>query len=130
MTTLEQTIETIKAMPPADRRQLREWLQVQERPQEELDAAPPPAATTTPVAQAETVEQQIARFRKAMDWIHDHRAEYLGQWVVLVGDRLISHGFDSRQVDQAAKAAGIEVPFIALVGEEPEAFMTYMVGLP
>ena len=37
MTTYEQTLETIKTLPPADRRQLREWLQEQER----LDAEPP-----------------------------------------------------------------------------------------
>ncbi len=126
MTTLEQVIETARTLPSADRRQLRQWLQEQER----QDAAPLPTAAAAPPRQRETVEEQLARYRKAMDWIDEHRAEYLGQWVVLVGDRLISHGFDSRQVDQTAKAAGIEVPFIALVGEEPEAFMTYMVGLP
>ena len=36
------------------------------------------------------VRERTERFRKAMKWIDDHRAEYLGQWVALVGDRLIS----------------------------------------
>jgi len=122
MTTLEQVIETAQTLPLEDRRQLREWLQRQEQ----QDSAPPPVATAAPPPDAETVEQQLERFRKAMEWIKEHRAEYLGQWVVLVGDQLISHGFDSRQVDEEAKAAGIKVPFLAQVREEPEAFMTGM----
>lgn len=124
MTMLEQVIETVQTLPREDRRQLREWLQVRER----QDAAPPPVAAEPPQRNAETVEQQLERFRKAMQWIKEHRAEYLGQWVVLVGDRLISHGFDSRQVDAEAKAAGIKVPFLAQVREEPEAFMTGILG--
>lgn len=118
MTTLEQMIEAARTLPHEDRRQLREWLEEQER----LDAARAQAAKMLP--QAETVEQQVARFRKAMQWIDEHRAEYLGQWVVLVGDQLISHGFDGHQVDAEAKAAGIEVPFLAQIREEPEAFMS------
>jgi hypothetical protein len=120
MTTLQQIIEAAQTLPLEDRRRLREWLQAQEK----LDAEPPqPAAAALPPS-TETVEEQAARFRKAMKWIDEHRAEYLGQWVVLVGDQLISHGFDSRQVDEEAKAAGIEAPFIALVREEPKAFMS------
>ncbi len=140
MTTLEQIIEAARRLPFEDRRQLREWLQEQERldarngastgaslepsprEQERLDAEPPPATPAPP--SAETVEEQVARFRKAMKWIDEHRAEYLGQWVVLVGDQLISHGFDGHQVGDQAKAAGIETPFMVLVREEPEAFMS------
>jgi hypothetical protein len=64
------------------------------------------------------VREQTERFHRAMKWIEDHRAEYLGQWVALVGDRLISHGLDARQVYLAAKAAGVEVPFVERVREE------------
>lgn len=120
MTTLKQVIEAASALPPEDRRHLREWLQEQER-RDILQQQP--AETATP-SSAETVEQQIERFRKAMKWIDEHRAEYVGQWVVLVGDQLISHGFDGRQVGAEAKAAGIETPFMVLVREEPEAFMS------
>jgi hypothetical protein len=118
MTTLKQMIEAATTLPLEDRRRLREWLQEQEW----LDAGPPPPVETVAPSPAETVEQQVERFRKAMKWIDEHRAEYLGQWVVLVGDQLISHGFDGHQVDAEAKAAGIEVPFLVQVREEPEAF--------
>jgi hypothetical protein len=116
MTTLEQAIETIKALPPAARRQLRQWLQEQEQ----QDAALP--AEAVPPRQAETVAEQIARFRKAMKWIDEHRAEYLGQWVALEGDQLISHGPDVLQVDAAARAAGIVSPFLEQVREAEKPF--------
>ncbi|MCI0524254.1 MAG: hypothetical protein L0Y75_03240 [Acidobacteria bacterium] len=118
MTTLKQMIEAAKTLPLEDRRHLREWLQEQERQDAERQQ---PVETAAP-RQAETVEQQVERFRKAMKWIDEHRAEYLGQWVVLVGDQLISHGFDGHQVADQAKAAGIEIPFLVRVREEPEAF--------
>lgn len=118
MTTLEQVIETALTLPLEGRRQLRECLQRQER----LDTAPPPVATTAPPRSAETVEQQLERFRKAMKWIDEHRAEYLGQWVALEGDRLISHGPDALQVDAAARAAGITSPFLEQVLEEEKPF--------
>lgn len=97
MTTLEQVIETVRHWPLAERRQLREQLQMLEQ----QEVVSPPVAPP----RKESVEQQIERFRKAMKWIDEHRAEYLGQWIVLVGDRLISHGFDGHQVADEAKAA-------------------------
>ncbi|NOT60132.1 MAG: hypothetical protein HOP19_07890 [Acidobacteria bacterium] len=123
MTRLEQAIETAKQLRPVDRRQLREWLQVQERLDAAVAASPAPAVTAK-----ETPEEQLARFRKAQQWIKEHRAEYLGQWVVLVGDRLISHGFDGRRVDEEAIAAGIEVPFLVQIQEEPGPNMTGIIG--
>ncbi|MCI0391494.1 MAG: hypothetical protein MOB07_22355, partial [Acidobacteria bacterium] len=110
MTTLKQVIKAASALPPEDRRQLRQWLQERER----RDAESKPLATWAPRS-AETVEEQVAHFRKAQQWIKEHRAEYLREWVVLVGDQLISHGLDGRQVGAEAKAAGIETPFMVLV---------------
>ncbi len=118
MTTLEQVIETTRTLPLEDRQRLQQWLREQER----QNAEPQSPAEAIPPRATETVEQQVARFRKAMKWIDEHRAEYLGQWVVLVGDQLISHGFDGHRVDEEAKAAGIEVPFLVQVREEPEAY--------
>lgn len=123
VTTLEQVMETAKHLPSADRRQLREWLQVQER----LDAVAATPKAIAPLAK-ESVAEQVARFRKAQQWIKEHRAAYLGQWVVLVGDRLISHGFDGHKVCDEAIAAGIEVPFMEQIREESGPFMTGIIG--
>lgn len=118
MTTLKQMIEAARPLPPEDRRRLRQWLQEQEQ----QDAAPQQPAENAKPPQAETVEQQIERFRKAMKWIDEHRTEYLGQWVALEGDQLISHGADPLQVHEAAKSAGIVSPFLEQVLEEEKAF--------
>jgi hypothetical protein len=64
----------------------------------------------------------MERFRKAMQWVADHRAEYLNQWVVLHGDQLISAAPDSKTAYEAAKAVGIETPFLHHIIDEPEAF--------
>ena len=114
MTTLEQVIETVGTLPLEDRRRLLRHLQQQERP---IAASSVVAAPT-----GETVEQQLERFRKAMKWIDEHRAEYLGQWVALEGDRLISHGPDVLLVDAAARAAGIASPFLEQVREAEKPF--------
>lgn len=110
MTTLEQVIEAARGLPRDDRRRLREWLQEQER------------RDTENQQRQEAVREEMEKFHKAMKWIDENRAQYLGQWVALDGDRLISHGTDARQVHNEAKAAGIKVPFVERVIEEQEPF--------
>ncbi len=51
-------------------------------------------------------------------WLKAHWQEYLGQYVCLAGDRLVSYGSDGRRVFAEARAAGIEVPFMVRV-EDP-----------
>jgi hypothetical protein len=46
-------------------------------------------------------------------WLKEHRHEYIGQWVALDGDRLISYGANARAVYEAAREAGVQVPFVA-----------------
>jgi hypothetical protein len=45
-------------------------------------------------------------------WIRDNRSAYTDQWVAVEGDRLIAAGVDGREVFAAAKAEGIESPFV------------------
>ncbi len=124
MITLEQVIETVRQLPPIDRRQLREWLQEQER----LDAEPQSPALEAERGEAmeprdpEDLQREAAEYRSAKQWIAAHRAEYLGQWVALEGDRLISHGPNALQVDAAARAAGVAAPFVVRIVEEPKFF--------
>ena len=48
-------------------------------------------------------------------WIKDHASEYVDQWVVVEGDRLISHGMDAIAVCEEARAAGVTSPFLTHV---------------
>jgi hypothetical protein len=109
-TTFEQVIEVVRELPLEDQRRLRQWLQEQER------------NTSEDQQREEAVRQQVEKYRKAKNWIKQHRSEYMGQWVVLDGDRLISHGADGSQVFDQARAAGIETPFLVHVVEEEEPF--------
>lgn len=54
-------------------------------------------------------------------WLQEHRHEYIGQWVALDGDRLISHGTNARAVFEAARAAGVELPFFTRIEPAEEA---------
>ena len=80
MTSLEQLIEAAKLLPPQDRRNLQQWLEQQEQldVQEQQKAA--------------RLQQEVEQYQRAKQWMAEHRAEYLGQWVALEGDQLISSG--------------------------------------
>jgi hypothetical protein len=107
MATLEQIINEARALTPAERRSLH---QVLERELEQ----PAPATESKPAYP--THEQERA-------WIEAHRDEYLGEWVALDGDRLLAHGPDARKVYEAARAKGVEAPFVERVQPKVDAFM-------
>jgi len=50
---------------------------------------------------------------REMRWIRENRAAYMNKWVSIEGDRLIMADDDAMKVYQAAKAEGIETPFVA-----------------
>lgn len=52
---------------------------------------------------------------REMKWIDDNRAAYAGQWVAVEGDRLIAAGVDAVDIFAAAKAEGIQIPFVVHV---------------
>jgi hypothetical protein len=109
-TTLEQVLEAVRSLPRDDRRRLYEWLQEQER-KDLLEAE-----------REEKLKRDLERFRKTREWLRENRAKYMGQWVALDGDRLISHGTDGLKVHAEAKAAGIETPLLEHIVEEKERF--------
>ncbi|BDC51419.1 hypothetical protein F183_A37350 [Bryobacterales bacterium F-183] len=55
-----------------------------------------------------------------LQWLAKESAAYRGQWVALVGPRLISHGEDLAAVRSAALAAGFEDALFASVPSEPD----------
>ena len=50
-----------------------------------------------------------------MQWLDENRAAYADQWVTVEGDRLIAANVDPLSVFSAAKAAGIQTPFVVHV---------------
>lgn len=57
---------------------------------------------------------------REMRWLKEHRHEYVGQWVALAGDRLLSYGPNAREVAEAARAAGVAIPFITQIDPPDE----------
>ena len=51
-------------------------------------------------------------FAGEIQWLSRRRKRYVGKWVALDGDRLIAAGPDAKEVYQAARRAGVEVPFV------------------
>ncbi|HXG66495.1 MAG TPA: DUF5678 domain-containing protein [Blastocatellia bacterium] len=52
---------------------------------------------------------------RELRWLAKHRDEFIGQWVALDGDRLLSHGTDAREVYNQARALGVEAPVLVEV---------------
>ena len=55
------------------------------------------------------------KFEREQCWMREHQLEYIGQWVALDADRLLSHGESLQQVYADAKAKGLESPFTGYV---------------
>ena len=51
-------------------------------------------------------------FAGEIQWLSRRRKRYVGKWVALDGDRLIAAGSHAKEVYQAARRAGVEVPFV------------------
>ncbi len=101
----EKVIESIQQLPPIEQEKVLHWLEEKRKPR----------------PTGENWNERVEKFHSAMRWIDEHRAEFLGKWVCLDGDKLISYGEDAKKVYSEAKAKGIEIPFIEQVREEETA---------
>ena len=79
---------------------------------------------------AELQQEPIVRMvpsrdrRREMNWIKENRSGYSDQWIVVEGDRLIAANEDGHKAFAAAKAAGIDVPFLVhVLPEDPLPFV-------
>lgn len=68
-----------------------------------------PATAKPPLSPSRRVPP-LERDRE-MQWISEHSHEYKGEWIALVGDRLIAHNTDGDAVYAAARAEG-GIPFL------------------
>jgi len=68
-----------------------------------------------------TVSRDRAR---EMKWIDENRVAYRDQWVAIDGEQLIAAGMDPLKVFAAAKAQGIQTPFVMhVLPEDPLPFV-------
>lgn len=110
MATLEQIIDEARSLSPAEKRKLREVLDL------ELDQVKvPDRAQRMPSDNG----NQETRERR-LEWLKSHREEYAGQYVALLGDVLVGHGPTIREAHEQAKHQGIENPFLVRLTSESE----------
>jgi hypothetical protein len=100
ISTAEEIIENIRLLPKTEREKVFKLIE-SEKSQETV--------------KDEELKRRNEKFQLALKWVEDHKDEFDGQWVVLDGDNLISHGTDSKKVCDEARAKGIETPFLKRV---------------
>ena len=105
MQSVNEIVEAIHNLPGIEQEKIRKLLE-----NEKLE-------------KQKKVEDQVRRFKESEKWLKENRAEYLGQWVCLYGDKLIAHGADGLEVHRQAKEKGIKSPYLVRVIEEPENFV-------
>src|SRR5258708_33487958 len=64
------------------------------------------------------VKQTVVSRQAEQEWLSAHGHEYLGQWVALQGDVLLSHGPSARAVRDEARRKGIQRPLVVRVPKE------------
>ena len=72
---------------------------------------------------SEKSKSSAALYALERKWLVENREKYAGQWVALIGDTLLSHGADAKEVYREAgrKAAefGETIPLVVLLDKEP-----------
>ena len=59
-----------------------------------------------------------------MEWLTSHAAElsvYRGEWLLILGQKLVAHNTNIREIQKAIQAHDISVPFVYYVPEPEEA---------
>lgn len=59
--------------------------------------------------------QPEPEFSSELEWLHKHRSEYGGQYVALVGDKIIASGLEPKTVLRNARDAGYLTPLIVRI---------------
>jgi len=97
--SFDQIIKSIEQLSAAEQERIRRWLNDKGATSGEGHGSQARANSST----------------KSLQWLHENREKYSGQWVALDGDRLIASGPTAKEVYSKAKAGNVEVPFVELV---------------
>ncbi len=107
MSLEEAILDTVRRLPPAQQEQVLRFAGGLQRE---------PAIRIVPSRDR----------RREMNWLKNNRAAYANQWVVVEGDCVIAANVDGHKAFAAAKANGIDVPF--LVHVLPEDSLPFIPG--
>jgi hypothetical protein len=102
--TTEQIIESLRALPLSEKKKVFDLVE-----EEKLKILSEQEAKNI------ELEMKNERFRRALQWIEEHKEEFDGKFVVLDGDKLVACGTDSKTVYDEARAKGYKSPFLTRV---------------
>lgn len=100
MQTAEQILETVRTLPKPERDKFFELLEAEKNGK---------------IINRDALKKRNEKFRRALQWIEEHKAEYDGKFVVLDGDELIACGDDSKAVYEEARTKGYKSPLLKRV---------------
>jgi len=72
-----------------------------------------------PKVRRKAVRVDLSKSRK---WLKENRRKYLGQWIVLDGDKLIGAGENPQPFVEKARADGVKIPFVKYIEDNTEPF--------
>ena len=110
MATLEQIIDEARSLSPAQKRKLRQALDIELG---QAQAQGRPESTHTENGDDKTRGRRLK-------WLKSHREEYGGQYVAIDGDRLIAVGPNFRVAREKALAAGKTNAFVTYLSKPDE----------
>ena len=110
MATLEQIIDEARSLSLAEKRKLRQALDLELEQVKAQDRAQP---THSENGDRETRERRL-------EWLKSHREEHGGQYVALDGDRLIAVGPNYRVAREKALTAGKTNAFVTYLSKPDE----------
>jgi hypothetical protein len=110
MATLEQIIDEARTLSPAEKRKLRQVLDLELEQVKAQDRAQP--------MNSDNGDDKTREGR--LEWLKSHREEYGGQYVALDGDRLIAVGPNYRVAREKALAAGKTNAFVTYLSKPDE----------
>jgi hypothetical protein len=110
MATLEQIIDEARSLSSAEKRKLRQILDLELEHAKAQDRAQP----------AHSQNGDDGTRERRLEWLKSHREEYAGQYVALAGDVLVGHGPTIREAHEQAKQKGVENPFLVRLTSESE----------
>lgn len=105
---VQSVLQQIETLNLDEKQSLVEFITLQER--KDLKAQPNGQAVgiSENLADLQTTQD----FDQELDWLRKHRHEYGGQYVALVGDKIVANGLEPRTVLHSARNAGYPSPLI------------------
>ena len=112
---VQSVLQQIETLNLNEKQSLVEFITLQERKGLKMQ----PNGQTADISENLSHLQTTQDFNQELDWLRKHRHEYGGQYVALVGDKIVANGLEPRAVLHSARNAGYSSPLIVRI-EAPD----------